>query len=346
MGYAYNCLIVPAVLFDNPRITREQFVALLDKTHSSWIREYPSEAPWDSFYPDEDDENHHGLEGLAQLLGLEHSSGYNSFQKQKLDENGLTIGAPWLLHVDKEDEKAGYKFEVNVHEKNVFEEPRLEESCSWGKLKVGDVWKDTMMGSGRGIVLKIFKEKKYKKRRSDDDDPSDSPSPGYFYKMMIKPFHGKGRRDLFKSEGELWKIWPQFNPDFMFDWARGEGIFQCADRLNFARKKEQFRWVQTGGKYNLDAQTLDEIPASWGCGGSLGYTDLILTAEAVNHQAWKLLSYKGLKHFSQFLKDFPDARARYGRAIWDSHTSLSAKMQGMTHTELLRYRLEPPNCFT
>jgi hypothetical protein len=71
----------------------------------------------------------------------------------------------------------------------------------------------------------------------------------------------------------------------------------------------------------------------------LGYTDLILTAEAIRHNAWKLLSYKGRMYLQDFLQDFPDSRAEYNHAVWDSHTSLSAKLQGMSISDFLRFRM-------
>lgn len=71
----------------------------------------------------------------------------------------------------------------------------------------------------------------------------------------------------------------------------------------------------------------------------LGYTDLILTKEAIKHKAWKLLSYKGRGHLQDFLRDFPDARVEYERAVFDSHTSLSAKLQGLSVSDFLRFRM-------
>lgn len=63
-----------------------------------------------------------------------------------------------------------------------------------------------------------------------------------------------------------------------------------------------------------------------------------MTSEAIKYRAWKLLSYKGLQHFPQFLEDFPEVVAEYGIAIWDSHTSLSAKIQGLSISDFLRFR--------
>lgn len=72
MGYPYHKLIAPAILFKNPGITREEFVEILDQTHSPLFREYAEEEPWDYYDEKFEDERYHsGLEGLAQFLGLE-----------------------------------------------------------------------------------------------------------------------------------------------------------------------------------------------------------------------------------------------------------------------------------
>ena len=102
-----------------------------------------------------------------------------------------------------------------------------------------------------------------------------------------------------------------------------------------------FLWLKRNDRYYLDPETFDRIPASLFCDSieSYGYVDLILTVAAIKHKAWKLLSRRGLDHRDAFLRDFPDAREVYERAVWDSHTSLSAKARGMTVNEMLRMRL-------
>lgn len=72
----------------------------------------------------------------------------------------------------------------------------------------------------------------------------------------------------------------------------------------------------------------------------MGYTDLILTVGALRHNAWKVLSRNGRKHLDAFLRGFPDVRADYARAVWDSHTSFYAKSKGMTLFEFLRARIQ------
>ena len=105
-----------------------------------------------------------------------------------------------------------------------------------------------------------------------------------------------------------------------------------------------FAWVKVNDRYSLAPETFDRISAGSNTTAmSFGYTDLVLTAEAIRNRAWKILSYKGLKHSPRFMRYFPEARKRYSRAVWDSHTSLSAKQQNMTISDLLRFRILPCN---
>ncbi len=337
MGYPYNDLIAPAILFDNPGITREEFVELLDQTHSSHMPEYKNEDPWNYYAKEqEDDRYHQGLEGLAGLLRLEYSSKYKKFGKPTTDENGLLIHSPYMLPITKftPDElrpvETKYKFEVRIHTKNVVESPKVIKKFAWGKLKVGNIWEECQLGEERGIVTKIFKEKYIGSK--EEDDPLNT-SPQYEYKMEIKPFHGEDKRELFKSEEELYKKWPQFHPDFIFNWAQERGSFAV-----FLREKN-FLWLKKDKRYFLDDETFNRIPISFRSSHSFGYTDLILTSEAIKHKAWKILSYKGLKHFPAFLRDFPDVKVKYERAVLDFYISDYAKQKGMSISDFLRMHL-------
>ena len=331
MGYTFNELVAPAVLFLNPGVTREELIKLLDKTHSANIHEYSSEEPW-NFWTEQTQDNkyHEGLNGLAQLLGLKQTQEYHNFQISKLDSNNLLIRPPYVFPAREKD---SHKLEVIVHQENVFEEPIEIESCSWEKLKPGDIWEEPQIGMEKGIVLDVLEETEYEKREEEFDDSG----PGFNYRLKIRPFYWCGRVEKFNSEQEMHQSWPQFHPDFIYDWNQEKGHLFVG---SFFGSKE-FLWMQRDKKYYLDPETFDKIPASFRCSDShhLGYTDLVLTAEAVKHNAWKVLSYKGLEHFYDFLKDFPDARLVYERAVWDSHTSLSAKLQGLTVSEFLRFRM-------
>lgn len=334
MGFPYNELIAPAILLDNPGITREEFIKLLNKVHSFSIYEFKEGDPWNckAYMKHEDKEYHQGLEGLAHILSLECNKQYKIFKKHSVDEYGLFIRSPYCLPLDKKQkENSGYKFEVICHIRNILGESQVVRELSWGKLKVGDMWEECQLGEDKGLVGKIFEEKCF--YDPEEKDRFASEGPRYEYKMEIAPIHGEYKRELFTSEEELHKAWPQFHPDFVYNWSQKTGSFPVL------LSEERFLWLNKDGKYYLDKETFNRISASFRISLNFGYTDLILTSEAIKHKAWKILSYRGLVHSYAFLRDFPDIKPRYEKAVWDGHTSLYAKQRGMTNYDLLRTRM-------
>jgi hypothetical protein len=151
--------------------------------------------------------------------------------------------------------------------------------------------------------------------------------------MKIRPFYPVYKKQRFSSLDELKSIWSQFDPCFMYDFSQQRGSLYAG-----IFSKNEFGWIQKDGKYYLDHDTFNNIPASMSNGGMPGYTDLILTSEAIKRRAWKLLSYKGRHHLPAFFKKFPEVKVIYEKAVWDSHTSLYAKNEGITTHEFLRTR--------
>jgi len=334
MGYPYYELIPEAILLDHPGITKEEFIELLDRTHASKYREYnkKGEKAWDYHDPRDDMQEHHnGLEGLAQTLRLEHTKEFAEFQTPKEDENGLYIRPPMFLPGDMAEEMlegAGRKPHVIVHIKNIIHNPEEVEQLSWDKLKPGDIWEECQMGMEKGLVEKIIKEESLVEQDEDDEEPTVS-GPQYRYTMVIRPIEKEWDVQKFKSLEELMKKWPQFKVMNKYNFGQETGNFSMA---------ENFIWEQKKGRYYLSKETYNQIPVS----GILqkGYTDLILTAEAIKHHAWKLISYKGLQHLPRFLEDFPDSYKRYEKAVVDAELSMFAMKKGMTITEYLRFRVE------
>jgi len=320
MGYPYHELIPAAILLDNPGILREGFVRLLSEIPCNRLCAYSSKDPWEIKDETDNTDFDNGLEGLARILGLEKSQEYAEFMKPSFDENGIKISLPYL-DVPL-DEDVGYKYRIAIHEKNVLGTSRIVSELSWNKLCVGSLWKEVMMGLEEGLVTKIIEEKLL-----NGEGVEDASVPGFEYKMEIISFERKGRVELYRTDEDLLEAWPQFHPDFIYDWNQERGQFMVLGNL------DNFRWVMKNGKYYLDSETFNRIQASF-----IGYVDLILSSEAIKRKAWKLLSYKGRVHLPQFLRDFPDAKEVYDRAVWDSHTSLYAKQKGMTNNDLLRMR--------
>jgi len=333
MGYPYNELVAPAVLLANQGITREKFAALLDQTHSSSFKEYQQSEAWDYYDARfEDNLYHRGLEGLAYILGLEYSETYKALiapSNPEIDKHGLLIHPPRnfssVPHIGTVEDTVKSRFVVVVHKRNTIE-PRMRTTrYSWDRLSIGSIWEEVQLGEEMGIVTRIFTETELNEGEDDMDN-----DPNWEYDMEIKPFYEEYDTIPFETEEDLWEAWPQFHPDNVFDWSQEKG--------HFSGSEKKFLWLRKEDRYYFDPQTFNQIPAGTNAGG-LGYTDLILTAGALRHNAWKILSYVGLKHLEDFLRDFPDVKAEYEKAVWDSHTSLHAKRKGMTVTQLLRERL-------
>ncbi len=336
MGFPNTELIAPAILWNNPGITKEEFAELLDNTHSSSKREYKPDEAWGYYDPEREDSRfRNGLERLALILGIKESKEYREFQspsKPCLDKNGLVISPPRLLPLaGLEEEFGGNSYAVVVHEENVLYNTQKVHRWSYARLKVGEVCKEPTGTGGEGIVREIYNET----FRESIDDDDDDYIPHWRYAMKITMLERKLRDDLFKTEEELWEQWPLFSPSYMYDWNQPEGHFYAGPWI-----KDNFLWINQEGRYYFDPRTFDRLPASIRS-GSLGYTDLVLTRGALRHNAWKILSYDGLKYFPAFLNDFPDVRSDYERSCWDAHTSLYAREQKMTVLEFLRFRLEP-----
>jgi hypothetical protein len=345
MGYPYNTLIAPAILWENPRVTREEFAELLDRTHSSNTREYKEEEDWDFYNPRIEDSNYHdGIEGVAYFLCLGNTEEYLDFvHGATSDENGLTILPPyWRPLDDEKTEESGYRYELVRHIGNEFDPVSRSKELSWDKLKVGSLWEETMMGAEKGVVTKIYsggpieidvEEKELLEKLYGEPVDDVVMGPQYEYDMDIRPVFPKVEIKGFKTMEDLWEECPLYNPANSFDWTKSNGHF----RSGFFGG-DNFLWEKKGEKYSLDKRTFDLIPSSIR-EGSLGFTDLILTRGALRHNAWKMLSYKALQHFPQFLNDFPDVRAEYDKAIWDSQNAADAKEKKMTTSELMRKRM-------
>jgi len=343
MGYSCTSLIPAAILFDNPGITREEYVELLNQTHCTWIAEYSAEEPWDFTEKRREDDlvqsNHRGLHGLGYILGLKETEKYKQVVKSTRDSNGILIPSPDLWVCPREGNRnwLAPEYEVTVYSETKIFPEKEEHSLSWNKLEIGDIWEETMIGQERGIVTDILFERYTYKEKDSEDNFDDFRGPEYYYVMRIKPFEVYVRKIKFEDLESLSKEFPQFNPDFIYDFSQKKGFIRGG-----LENDQDFLWTQRNKKYYLDLETLNRIlpggMARWG-----GYSGLVATAEAIRKKAWKLLSYRGDKHLQQFLNDFPDSRGRYEGAVIDSQLSLSAKLQKMTHTELLRYRMLPPN---
>ncbi len=334
MGYPNGDLILPAILYMNPGKTREEISKLMDKVKASPNHIFKNSDPWE-IYGGGDSDLHMGLEGLTSLLHLNWSKEFRRFRKSKKDENGLEIESPeYIIDYDTLEAK------VIVHEKNIIKEPKRIEGNSLEPLKINDIFKEVFhypIGD-EGIVTKIYSEECY------TQDNLFNGQPVYTYDMEIKPIIRIYEVEKSNSREELWKKWPQFNPINRFDWSREKGSFGSVGR---GAHLQAFNWIMKNGKYYLDEKSFNIMPASISSENHLsvfdnrwGYTDIIINIEAIKNKAWKIFSYEHDKNFNNdFLRDFPSAKKAYDKAVWDSHTSIYAKNNNMSTSDLLKFRI-------
>ncbi len=370
MGFPYHTLVPAAILLDNPGITREEFVQLLHQTEvytGSIESYYAGREKWDGYfkqlsaeekrklikgqnrirwdlrgverYYGEFEDFHAGIYGLSRLLNLEFSPQVIEWAQGKLkkDQFGLEYGVPRLSVIrvrDKEWREPQYKVTAPLASELVDESKSIEGVFTVKATpKKGEVFESASIWDGPDawetspIHLYLVERCSRLRRRGGTD-----------YKMKIRGIVHRERTEEFTTLQDLIETYPQYDPDFAIDFSQTSG--QLKADLTWGR--DNWRWKQVDGKYYLDTgYVFNKIPASFMCPGSpsLGYHDLILTAEAIRNRAWKLLSYSGVNHLRNFLNRFPSSRERHEKAILDSYTSLFAKSRGMTHTELLRFRL-------
>jgi hypothetical protein len=161
-------------------------------------------------------------------------------------------------------------------------------------------------------------------------------------KLHVIPFTKQSDYFIHETLDDLFKQHSEIDPEVIWDFDQQEGSFRVGWRPKI---NACFRWRQENGRLYVDKSTFDGIPLHFsmtseeGSGESYGFTDLILTAETIRTKYWKMLEHAGLRNLNELLSAHPDVIPRYERAIWDAETSLFAKRRGMTHTQLLRFRM-------
>jgi hypothetical protein len=351
MGIAFVELIDQALLLDNPGVTREEFIALINSTHYTQLIDYRNEDSWSSYDSKlgRNSSFENDLERLARVLCLGESEKYKKFQTPGLDENNISLfppqksDQPILKYSREEIWNCGMEYKIVIHERNVLLGTRRVRTRSNHRLKPGQEWYNPNQYDEPGIILKIYSERPLKDIH--DKPRRDRDIPRWGYDMKVQRAKQEWRIERFATKKGLFRLWPEFSPEFMYDWEQKDGHFSSG-----IRGTDNILWLNQEGKYYLDRRTFDRIgagfsnwglqnPDYWGYINSVwGYTDLIVTAEAIKQKAWKLFSHHGQGHISSFIGDFPNSRERYERAIWDAHTSLYAKKAGMTVSEFLRFR--------
>ncbi len=163
---------------------------------------------------------------------------------------------------------------------------------------------------------------------------------------------------LCESPEVLYDSFPQLQVDSVFDWSPNQGKINLPTLGSTSSNFGCYRWIRKGNRYFFDPATFDRIDTTsflellkrkevgeeetkgQEYGG--GYTDLLLTAEAIKRRAWALFSWSGVFLMGDFFKQYPFVREVYNQAVVDSHYSLYAKGRGLSYQDLLRVRATNP----
>lgn len=318
-----NIKVIPAaILYSNPGINRDEFVVLLNQIRYSCKSNYG--------VADLDDPHHlelgsYGFHGgifeLARILCLECDLEEIPFVypnvldalNERPEENALG-----KLYVEPRSENdmwltPRYFLQVGIKERHLGEEIN-KRSAFFEQPAVGNIYSD-------------FRKKHYRIRKvhsvrhsvvdGNDKFTAVTDSEIFDYLPVIEQF---------ESIDALVAKHPDYNPDVCINWNKPESFFIAP---NF-RFDKNIRWRQKNGKYYLLQDCLSEE----------NYSDIVITAEAIRKKKWGLFQFHGYCLTQKFLVENEDSDYAHQKAILDYWLSRYGKLNNMTNTELLRYRLE------
>lgn len=345
MGSANNWLIPPAILLNNPGITREEFVKLLQEVRpneslynfESWLQ-----LPWDSVGY-ESDYFHEGPHGLAKILGLQESKDFRSITWRKRDIFGFPLSSPelFVIPVSVDGVSKSPRYFVQIQTGNSIFQETTSKGYDFNGVNIGDVWIDE--GRGRLLVDKVIYKRKLTKKEKKELKEEDIllKLPDFFAKVRGRVFHSETEMHCFAELSSLIRMFPFFDPYFMYDWSQQSETFTEPFPIDLRNQLCGLRWMQENGGYSLD---MTKLPACFKTVNGLnqdGYTDLVVSAEALKAKAWKVFVYHGYeqRRVDVFLDSFPEAKRAHEKAVWDGYTSEFADRERMTVNEFLRWRL-------
>ncbi len=310
MGYPYDELVPVVILADNPGVTKEELAELYQKTNL-----YSGEIPYYSF--------------ASRSWDGDFKNVWRPFKKQK-DATGFKVEGRHHTYTRAEQRAIIWKHNLaHWDNRDVF--PRGERDAQNDSSFFPKFFRAEYIHQGLYGVGKILQCESHTLPWKF----SICYAPGWPEKRgLIYAFEEE--RNLYRyfaTLSELIKEYPPLAPENVFDFEKPFGSF---DKLD----DKVFTWYKRGERYYFDKENFVSTTNAGGDVLNQGYTDFIITQEAVRAGAWKLLTYRGLSHLENALKRFPQIKRAYEQAVVDAHTSLHAKAEKMTVNELLRLRLE------
>ena len=328
MGYAYDGLVPVALLWKNPGVTKEEFCELLK--NSQWTEhDMKEEDPWDlrGTRYNSATQYYTGLHGFASTFGIGPSDFCRDYSNIEIfDEMGFEKRKPCLgikPRFTEDFEALEPSYQVIRHIKNEFGKEEFGRRY-FTRLDLED-GKIISWGHDLGTSKAKIDFRNYECNADD-------------IHVLTHRMDNILEKEHFPDLISLTKSYPQFHPCVEYDFSQEEGSMKPSYWTKHG-EVHPFSWKMEDGKYYLNGERMmDQI---YGMnGGHYSFQNLVLTGMALERNAGKMISERGLKHTEGFFRDFPGTREEYERALGDNFTFSHAKKEGMRYSEALRFRLE------
>jgi len=353
MGGPCDQLIPAAILYDNPGLTLEEFSSKLysavSRIKGGDLKIY---MPFDDYL-------------MGEILHLKRTRQYRQVLKNYYDTQ--------FNYTTRRMHHAGGKYFVKnaaitdiTIEDIIVNTELLVNTCDkdWAErdYKKGDhidliQCMDLPAGSiGENDALQAVEILKTKTEQSDPENSIIKQ------RIRARGLRFKESEDEFGCIEDLARKYPEYVPRKIYDYSQNKGILYPSRKL---WKESLFMWKLEGERYYLDLAHLnanispnslyarDARQHSDGCAngaidkwyhrgetGPYSLSDLVLTCEALRRRQWDVFRYVGFRHdFTDFIYSNEQTLRRYEQAVFDSETSVFARKQGWTYSELLRNRV-------
>jgi hypothetical protein len=349
MGGPCDQLIPAAILYDNPGLTLEEFSSKLYSAVSRIKRgDLKSYMPFDEYQ-------------MGEILHLRHTRQYRQILKFYFD-NEFNYTTRSMHHLNGKYHVQNQLIKEITIEDIVVNIDYLESS--YNKVvgyRKGDHIMPThcsdppIESQGDNDVLQAVEILETKIEQNDIDNNIIKQ------KIRARGLRFEKSEEEFGCNEDLVRKYPEYAPRKIYNFSQKTGILYPSRKL---WKESIFMWKKDEERYYLDLAHLsanispnslyarDARQHSDGCAngeidswyhegetGPYSLSDLVLTCEALRRRQWDVLRYVGFRHdFTDFIYSNEKTLRRYEQAVFDSETSVFARKQGWTYTELLMNR--------
>lgn len=347
MGAPNYSMIPAAILLQNPGITREEFVELLNKTK---VGPSPNlKRPWTQLPEDKLDlVFHSGLHELGEILGLRRNASVHvNYSAEKAlihsaKEQGkkiIAIPENKTLLLAKQDEyttrtlfvktklmKDKWQIEFQtVDSKEILLETKTDNFILNFKPEPGKLFHI------HGVLNETYRIAKILDIQNGKNEGQHNT------RLEVDVLNWEHKINTYDNENALKKHHPNLTAENIYDWTKNRGNIHG----EFLRSRPT--WQKKGDKYYLE----NPLEIKKGRPTKLDlklhetmYGDLIVTSEALKKEAWSLFGFYGYMYPQKFLVDHPDSFNEHHKSMNDYWLYRYAKNNSLTISEYMRLRLE------